>query len=227
MMRDKMERFVLLPFSIGCVSESSIAVAVHHPQPRRSSPKPPPTSLSLSLSLAPSFIFTYTTLLPIFTYFCVGNGEDDEESLSSHDAESMKNSLRLHAIPKPDISNGFNRLFKGFKNFSQLFDRDEDIEEMEGEMEIGFPTDVKHVTHIGLDGSTTNNNNNNNPIKGWDSFISPDDHQPFTRSTSLPPSVSMDQFQIAMAAQAQAHHPHHHLPLVNTTAAAATTAAST
>ncbi|KAL5769680.1 hypothetical protein ACOSP7_013834 [Xanthoceras sorbifolium] len=200
MMRDKMERFVLLPFSIGCVSESSIAVAVHHPQPRRSSPKPPPTR----------------------------NGEDDEESLSSHDAESMKNSLRLHAIPKPDISNGFNRLFKGFKNFSQLFaDRDEDIEEMEGEMEIGFPTDVKHVTHIGLDGSTTNNNNNNNPIKGWDSFISPDDHQPFTRSTSLPPSVSMDQFQIAMAAQAQAHHPHHHLPLVNTTAAAATTAAST
>ncbi|KAL2555422.1 Carboxypeptidase [Forsythia ovata] len=33
-MRDRMERFVLLPFTLGCVSESSIAIGA--PQPKRS-----------------------------------------------------------------------------------------------------------------------------------------------------------------------------------------------
>ena len=28
-------------------------------------------------------------------------------------------------------------------------------------MQIGFPTDVKHVAHIGWDGPGSNNNNNN------------------------------------------------------------------
>jgi hypothetical protein len=39
---------------------------------------------------------------------------------------------------------------------------------MEREMEIGCPTDVKHVTHIGLDGSTTTN-----PVKGWENLKAP------------------------------------------------------
>ncbi|KAK3229482.1 hypothetical protein Dsin_001363 [Dipteronia sinensis] len=184
-MRDKMERFVLLPFSVGCVSESSIAVALQ--QPRRSSSKPsPPKNTSPTR-----------------------NREDDEESLSSstHD-ESMKNSFRFLAIPKPDISNGFNRLFKGFKTISQLFVYKDEMEEMEKEMEIGFPTDVKHVTHIGLDGSSSTTNNNNNPIKGWENLISPQ-----LLTTTLP-SVSLDQFELAMAAQAQAQA--QPLPLVNT-----------
>ncbi|KAK4835422.1 hypothetical protein QYF36_009561 [Acer negundo] len=189
-MRDKMERFVLLPFSVGCVSESSIAVALQ--QPRRSSSKPPPPR-----NTSPT-----------------RNREDDEESLSSsNNDESMKNSFRFLAIPKPDISNGFNRLFKGFKTISQLFVYKEEMEEMEKEMEIGFPTDVKHVTHIGLDGSSsTTNNNNNNPIKGWENLISPQ-----LLTTTLP-SVSLDQFELAMAAQAQAQaqaQPQP-LPLVNT-----------
>lgn len=42
-------------------------------------------------------------------------GAEDSEIVSG---ESMKNSLRLlDVVPKPS----FNRLFKGFKNFSQLF----------------------------------------------------------------------------------------------------------
>jgi len=46
-------------------------------------------------------------------------GVEDSETLSG---ENMKNSLRLlDVVPKPNLSNGFNRLFKGFKNFSQLF----------------------------------------------------------------------------------------------------------
>lgn len=44
-------------------------------------------------------------------------GVEDSETLSG---ESMKNSLRLlDVVPKPNLS--FNKLFKGFKNFSQLF----------------------------------------------------------------------------------------------------------
>lgn len=45
-------------------------------------------------------------------------------------------------------------------------DEDDEGEEEEEEdmgMEIGFPTDVKHVTHIGIDGSTTSILS-----KGWD-----------------------------------------------------------
>jgi hypothetical protein len=71
----------------------------------------------------------------------------------------------------------------------------EEIEEMEKEMEIGCPTDVKHVTHIGLDGSTTTN-----PVKGWENLKAPE-------ILSFP-SISFRQFELAMAAQA------HQEPLV-------------
>ncbi|GAB2281798.1 hypothetical protein Dimus_016364 [Dionaea muscipula] len=42
-------------------------------------------------------------------------------------------------------------LLKGLRYISQIFE-----EEEEKEMQIGFPTDVKHVAHIGWDGPTTN-----------------------------------------------------------------------
>ncbi|XP_073144035.1 CRIB domain-containing protein RIC6-like isoform X2 [Henckelia pumila] len=41
-------------------------------------------------------------------------------------------------------------LLKGLRYISQIF------EEKEAEMQIGFPTDVKHVAHIGWDGSSNN-----------------------------------------------------------------------
>ena len=72
--------------------------------------------------------------------------------------------------------------------------RKEDEEEVEEvDMEIGYPTDVKHVTHIGLDGSTTTN-----PIKGWDNNLT--DFLSF-------PSISLRQFELSMAAQAQPQPP--------------------
>jgi hypothetical protein len=44
-------------------------------------------------------------------------GVEEADNLSG---ESMKNSLRLlDVVPKPNLS--FNKLFKGFKNLSQLF----------------------------------------------------------------------------------------------------------
>ncbi|ONM53159.1 Desiccation-associated protein, partial [Zea mays] len=48
-------------------------------------------------------------------------------------------------------------ILKPFRYISTIMDG------KEAEMQIGFPTDVKHVAHIGWDGpGSTNNNNNNN-----------------------------------------------------------------
>ncbi|KAJ3671908.1 hypothetical protein LUZ60_007987 [Juncus effusus] len=64
----------------------------------------------------------------------------------------------------PNIISGIQRLIKGFKSISQLFElyREEDEEEMISDIQIGFPTDVQHVAHIGLDGSE------NFGTKSWD-----------------------------------------------------------
>ncbi|KAI4301072.1 hypothetical protein L6164_034388 [Bauhinia variegata] len=43
-------------------------------------------------------------------------------------------------------------LFKGLRYISEIFDN-----EKEQEIEIGFPTDVIHVAHIGCDGPSVNN----------------------------------------------------------------------
>lgn len=56
-------------------------------------------------------------------------------------------------------------------------------------MEIGYPTDVKHITHIGVDGSTTTNN-----VKGWENLKAPE-------LLSLSP-ITLKQFELAMATQA-------------------------
>uniref|UniRef100_A0A6M2EZA3 CRIB domain-containing protein n=1 Tax=Populus davidiana TaxID=266767 RepID=A0A6M2EZA3_9ROSI len=155
-MRDRMERLVLLPFSIGCVSESSVAIGVH--QAKRAK-----TDTNLSASRTQ---------------------EEDEESSSS--TESTKNSLKLLAPSKPNVSTGFNKLVKGLKTFPQLFAYKEEMEELEVEMEIGLPTNVKHVTHIGWDDSP-----NTNPVQGWDSLISTD-------LLSLQ-SATSKQFELAIA----------------------------
>ncbi|KAK7295182.1 hypothetical protein RJT34_18087 [Clitoria ternatea] len=145
-MRQRMERLVILPFSAGCISEASVAVGVPHP--RRSSKQdtntPPPSAIR-------------------------SKDVEDSEILSG---ESMKNSLRLlEVVPKPNLSTSFNRLFKGFKNFSQLFvEKEDEFEEQEIDMEIGCPTDVQHVTHIGWDGIATSAD----PIRGLDSLIPPE-----------------------------------------------------
>ncbi|XP_058739967.1 CRIB domain-containing protein RIC4-like isoform X2 [Vicia villosa] len=129
-MRQRLERFVILPFSIGCVSEASVDVGVPHPRRSKSDTNSQHDAIRHK------------------------DEEEDSEILSN---ESMKNSLRvlLDVVPKPNLS--FNKLFKGFKNISQLFgEKEEELEEeMDMDMEIGCPTDVQHVTHIGWDGVTT------------------------------------------------------------------------
>ncbi|PIA29827.1 hypothetical protein AQUCO_05800120v1, partial [Aquilegia coerulea] len=150
-MRERMERLVLLPFSIGCASQSSVQVIDNYPKKSKQESSPSPT-----------------------------RGQGEEES------RKMKNPIGFLTIPKPNISSGIQKLVKGFKSFSQLFD---EVENMDMDMEIGFPTDVKHVTHIGWDGSTTTN-----PLMGWDELKAPE-------LLSLP-TYSFKQFELAMASQA-------------------------
>ncbi|KAL8119006.1 hypothetical protein AgCh_016486 [Apium graveolens] len=95
----------------------------------------------------------------------------------------MKNSWGLVSFQKPNINFGIHKLIiRSFKNFSQLFVYKE---EMEKEMEIGLPTDVKHVGHIGWDGS--------NSLKSWENLKTPE--------IIAFSSVSLQQFELAMAAQ--------------------------
>ncbi|XP_016485769.1 CRIB domain-containing protein RIC4-like [Nicotiana tabacum] len=149
-MRYRMERFVLLPFSVGCISESSVAVGHHH-------------QLNKSPSHEPK-------LTPTRSQKEGKEEEREDEDDKSLEGENLKNTLGLMALPK------FQRLFKNFKNLSQLFVDKEEMEEEEEEeemgMEIGLPTDVKHVTHIGIDGASTSILSTRN----WDNLKSPNDN---------------------------------------------------
>ncbi|XP_028770629.1 CRIB domain-containing protein RIC4 isoform X2 [Neltuma alba] len=140
-MRDRMERLVILPFSVGCMSEASVAVGV--PQPRKSR--------------------------PAATKECEGE-------------EGGKNSSGMVVVPKSNVSAGLNKLMKGFKSLSQMFGEKEDELEEDGEggggggggddeeeeMQIGGPTDVQHVTHIGWDGHAITTANPPLPMSRWD-----------------------------------------------------------
>jgi hypothetical protein len=106
------------------------------------------------------------------------------------------------------------RLLRGFKNLShQIFavHDEEDEEEEEQEMVIGLPTDVKHVAHIGWDGSTSTTTS----LRSWNRAAPnpPPDATSTSSSSSaaapMPsqaqePALSARQFELAMAAQASA-----------------------
>jgi hypothetical protein len=51
-------------------------------------------------------------------------------------------------------------------------EKEEELEEVEMDMEIGCPTDVQHVTHIGWDGVTSCTAAD--PMRGWDALIPPE-----------------------------------------------------
>ncbi|KAI3880346.1 hypothetical protein MKX03_011079 [Papaver bracteatum] len=141
-MRSRIERLVILPFSIGCVSQSSVAVV---DDPKKSKLE----------------------------------REKEDESSSDGEEVNTKNST----LAKPNISLSFYKLMKNFKNLSQLFVYKE-VDDINMEMEIGFPTDVKHVTQIGWDGNNSkattiikgcnwdNNENNLNPLELFSSIPS-------------------------------------------------------
>ncbi|KAG2719248.1 hypothetical protein I3760_03G258700 [Carya illinoinensis] len=73
-------------------------------------------------------------------------------------------------------NNKVKGLLKGLRYISQIFDN-----EKEAEMQIGLPTDVKHVAHIGWDGPSVNSPTWMNELKSPSGFSSgslslPEDH---------------------------------------------------
>ncbi|OVA19086.1 CRIB domain [Macleaya cordata] len=143
-------------------------------------------------------------------------GVQEGEGRDSTSGEKVKNSIGFLAISKPNISFGIQKLIKSIKTFSQLFVYKEEDVDGEMEMEIGLPTDVKHVAHIGWDGSTTTTTNitTNNPLKDcffWDNLKA--DHDQML--SSLPTTaISLRQFELAMAAQAHTDHHDEPQPLI-------------
>nr|XP_009385496.1 PREDICTED: CRIB domain-containing protein RIC4-like isoform X2 [Musa acuminata subsp. malaccensis] len=111
-----MGKFVVLPFSLGCVSQSSVAVGEN--RHRRAQADAP-------------------SALP-------ADGEPGK----------TRSSFMFRPPPRPNISAGFQKLIRSFKSLPQLFAvyDEEEEEEEEVVMEIGFPTDVQHVAHVGWDG---------------------------------------------------------------------------
>ncbi|KAL3749601.1 hypothetical protein ACJRO7_010696 [Eucalyptus globulus] len=73
-------------------------------------------------------------------------------------------------------------LLKGLRYISQIFDADDDGKEPE--MKIGFPTDVKHVAHIGCDGASVKKNS-----PSWMNDFKPSSPR---RSSSAPSATGDD-----------------------------------
>ncbi|KAI3952923.1 hypothetical protein MKX01_028615 [Papaver californicum] len=181
-----MERFTVLRFSFSsCSSQSSVDV-VENPSKKS---KLDPSSSTI-----------------------IQGGAEKEDRLK---VKNSSNKFHTAIQKSNDISIGIQRIIKRFKSFSQIFvykdEEEEDDDEEDMEMEIGLPTDVKHVAHIGWDGSTTTTKSNttlsNNALKDcflWESNLNGDDdhnkHQ--NESLSNNTSISLRQFELAMAAQA-------------------------
>ncbi|XP_059317041.1 CRIB domain-containing protein RIC4-like [Lycium ferocissimum] len=141
-----MEKFVVFPFSLGCVGVAK-------------------TSRSQPTKNTKSSILHQAVLTKIQV------GEDSPSK--------VKINGFWRFLGRRRFSEGVHTLIKrSFKGFSQLFVYKKEIEEVEMEMEIGYPTDVKHVTHVGWDGSTK------------------------TLELLSLPSISIKQFELAMAVQA-------------------------
>ncbi|KAF8645088.1 hypothetical protein HU200_050920 [Digitaria exilis] len=84
----------------------------------------------------------------------------NEEAIIGDTENANQEEQRQQAARRErDFLAGIRKLIKSFKSLSHIFeiykDDDEDEDDMDGGIEIGFPTDVQHVAHIGLDGSTS------------------------------------------------------------------------
>ncbi|KAM0929167.1 hypothetical protein ACQ4PT_001797 [Festuca glaucescens] len=89
---------------------------------------------------------------------------------------------------------GIRKLIKSFRSLSHIFEIYKDEEEQEEEecgmdIQIGFPTDVQHVAHIGLDGSS-----NVASLRGMEGAA--------RDLLSLSTNLSLQQFDFAMASLA-------------------------
>jgi hypothetical protein len=92
---------------------------------------------------------------------------------------------------RADFLAGIRKLIKSFKSLSHIFEiykEDEQDEDIDAGIEIGFPTHVQHVAHIGLDGST-----NVSSLRGLEGP---------RELLSLSNLTTLEQFEFAMASLA-------------------------
>ncbi|CAL4928384.1 unnamed protein product [Urochloa decumbens] len=126
------DRFIVFPFSMGCMSQSAVSVA----DPSEKKPQSDPSSSSASA--------TTTT-----TAQTAGSEEGAGEMAKEKAAAAAAATPASPGL----VAAGVSRLMKGIKSLSLMFAGDEvDEEDEEREMVIGYPTDVQHVGHIGWDG---------------------------------------------------------------------------
>jgi hypothetical protein len=108
----------------------------------------------------------------------------DEESVTvDADQERQQATKRERA----DFLAGIRKLIKSLSHIFEIY-KEEDDDDDEG-IEIGFPTDVQHVAHIGLDGST-----NVSSLRGLDEGA--------RELLSLSSLTTLEQFELAMASLA-------------------------
>ncbi|XP_021599020.1 CRIB domain-containing protein RIC10 isoform X2 [Manihot esculenta] len=90
------------------------------------------------------FIIFSDNLLQLFLYFCICSAVKLQWVLLDFP------SLVKGAVASSTMATKIKGIYKSFKYITQIF------VVKEREMEIGYPTDVKHVAHIGWDGSSGN-----------------------------------------------------------------------
>jgi hypothetical protein len=152
---------VILPFSVGCVSQSSVAV--------------------------------------VDTRSKKAQGDSNDQA-GDHEIIADEKSKGGASL----IATGFHRVVKSFKNLSsQLFQVYEEEEE-EMEMEIGLPTDVQHVAHIGWDNMANNNFTQKWMNNGGVQDMTSGSHGQEILSLSSP--LSMRQLELAMAGVSSTGH---------------------
>ncbi|KAI7755225.1 hypothetical protein M8C21_015037 [Ambrosia artemisiifolia] len=142
MMKDRIERLVAFPFVTGCVSAASVAVCVQHGRRQKE-------DIDSSHMVCRSF--------------GIPKEQKYEEGVPTSSDNMLKSSFRFASLSKPNVSIGFQRITKSIKSLSQsLVFKDDETDEVHMELEIGLPTDVKHVAHVGFDGSVTSEANRSN-----------------------------------------------------------------
>jgi hypothetical protein len=137
-MRERLERIAVMPFTITCATPSSIAIK--EPQRIRK-----PSGDSIPCSPANKSEFKYGN--------AANRSLEPSKSLQKEQSVSrpppVESSMFTFSLSKSHISSKLQRLIKSFRALSQIFVYKEEEGE---EMQIGYPTDVKHVAHIGWDG---------------------------------------------------------------------------
>ena len=150
------------PFSIGCMSQSAVAVAdplgkkppAPAPQPQADNPSSSTTTTATAQER--------------------GAGEESSEDKARTAA----------AAAAGTVTAGVQRLLRGIKTFFAAYDVDEEEDDEEQEIVIGYPTDVQHVGHIGWDGI--------NKVGGMGVGVG------MAGAFSLPSSLSLRQLETAM-----------------------------